>query len=229
METLDNPIWHALAGPQSGFAEVAGSARRFPLTITSLGGLPEPNSEAFADLASLQADHEATALFLPEMIHPPKEWRILAREMLPQLVFAGSALQPASVESSALGSDDSAAMQALTRLTKPGPFGPRTHELGGYCGIWRDGRLAAMAGERLRPPGFAEISAVCTHPDFTGQGLAAALVTAVARRILERGETPFLHVRSDNARAIALYQRLGFRERRRLHLLVVQRPTGKKW
>lgn len=163
------------------------------------------------------------------MIHPPKEWRILAREMLPQLVFAGSALQPASVESSALGSDDSAAMQALTRLTKPGPFGPRTHELGGYCGIWRDGRLAAMAGERLHPPGFAEISAVCTHPDFTGQGLAAALVTAVARRILERGETPFLHVRSDNARAIALYQRLGFRERRRLHLLVVQRPTGKKW
>ncbi|MGH9518070.1 MAG: GNAT family N-acetyltransferase, partial [Terriglobales bacterium] len=89
--------------------------------------------------------------------------------------------------------------------------------------IWRDGRLAAMAGERLHPPGFTEVSAVCTHPDFAGQGLAAALVTAAARRILARGEVPMLHVRSDNSRAIALYQRLGFRERIRLHLLVVRK------
>ena len=119
-------------------------------------------------------------------------------------------------------------MVELATLTKPGPFGTRTHELGCYVGI-RDGeKLVAMAGERLKVPGFTEVSAVCTHPDHLGKGYAARLMTEVIRRIRERGERPFLHVRSDNARAIALYERLGFGKRWEGHFAVLRRICAKE-
>jgi len=130
-------------------------------------------------------------------------------------------------------------MLELATLTKPGPFGSRTHELGTYLGIRRPvservdeqigervdekEKLVAMAGERLKVPGYTEVSAVCTHPEHTGYGYAGTLMTEVMRRILARGETPFLHVREDNLRAIALYQRLGFKTRRRSHLALLRR------
>ncbi|PYX89790.1 MAG: hypothetical protein DMG68_03950, partial [Acidobacteria bacterium] len=119
-------------------------------------------------------------------------------------------------------------MLGLTQLTKPGPFGQRTRELGSYLGIRKNGVLVAMAGERLRVPGHTEVSAVCTHPDHLGRGYAASLMRAVMQRIRDRGETPFLHVRHDNERAIGLYRRLGFRDRALLHLSVVRRsrPVG---
>ena len=114
-------------------------------------------------------------------------------------------------------------MIALTALTKPGPFSTRTHELGIYLGIRSGEKLVAMAGERLKVPGFTEVSAVCTHPDHTGKGYAALLMTEVMRGIRQRGETPFLHVRGDNDRAIAIYKRLGFRERKLGHFAVLRK------
>ena len=108
---------------------------------------------------------------------------------------------------------DSSGMVALTKLTNPGPFGTRTHELGLYLGIHQNGRLAAMAGERQRLPGYTEVSAVCTHPDFQGRGYAGVLISAVMVKILERGEIPMLHVREDNIGAIRVYEKLGFRTR----------------
>jgi predicted GNAT family acetyltransferase len=114
-------------------------------------------------------------------------------------------------------------MMELTALTKPGPFSPRTHELGTYLGIRRDGKLIAMAGERLKIPGHTEVSAVCTHPEHTGHGYARSLMTEVMRRICSRGETPFLHVRADNVCAIALYYKLGFSRRVLLHYAVLQK------
>lgn len=127
-----------------------------------------------------------------------------------------------SAEIVELGDGDSPEMLELTALTKPGPFGPRTHELGYYVGIRDQGKLVAMAGERLKVPGFTEVSAVCTHPDHLGKGYAAALMTEVMRAIRERGETPFLHVRADNARAIAIYERLGFRTAWQGHFAVLR-------
>lgn len=114
-------------------------------------------------------------------------------------------------------------MIELTALTKPGPFGSRTHELGTYLGIRPQGKLVAMAGERLKVPGHTEVSAVCTHPEHTGKGYAAILMAEVMRRIRERGETPFLHVRADNGRAIEIYKRLGFRERKLGHFAVLRK------
>jgi predicted GNAT family acetyltransferase len=122
-----------------------------------------------------------------------------------------------------LGTQDSPEMLELTTLTKPGPFGPRTHELGTYLGIRQNHRLVAMAGERMKVPGFTEVSAVCTHPDHIGKGYAAVLMSEVMCRIVDRGETPFLHVRQDTTRAIALYERLGLRKRKLLHFAVLRR------
>ena len=122
-----------------------------------------------------------------------------------------------------LGPQDSAEMIALTALTKPGPFSTRTHELGTYLGIRDGGKLVAMAGERLKVPGHTEVSAVCTHPDHTGKGYAGILMLEVMKGIRSRGETPFLHSRQDNVRAIEVYKRLGFRERKLGHFAVLRK------
>jgi predicted GNAT family acetyltransferase len=151
---------------------------------------------------------------------------------MPEMVYEGAGLRPADSpfgvarggrgrlsphEANAdiveLGLADSVEMMELTKLTRPGPFGKRTHELGTYLGIRCDRKLVAMAGERLKIPGYTEISAVCTHPEYTGHGYARMLTTEVMRRILDRGETPFLHVREGNEHAIKLYQKLGFTRR----------------
>ena len=123
-----------------------------------------------------------------------------------------------------LGAGDVVEMLALTALTEPGPFRQRTYELGGFVGIREEGRLAAMAGQRLALPGFTEVSAVCTHPGFRGRGYALALVAAVAGSIHARGETPILHTLSGNAGDIRIYRSVGFTRRRTLHLAVVLPP-----
>jgi predicted GNAT family acetyltransferase len=117
-------------------------------------------------------------------------------------------------------------MLDLVARTRPGPFLPRTIELGGYIGIRRNGALVAMAGERLRPPGWSEISAVCTDADFRGKGLATRLTLAVACAITDRGELPFLHAAADNVSAIRLYQSLGFRLRRTATFVVMRSPRA---
>jgi predicted GNAT family acetyltransferase len=143
------------------------------------------------------------------------------------MVYEGSSVQqpesPSEPEIIELGAADAPEMLELTGLTKPGPFSKRTHELGTYLGTRRDGKLVAMAGERLKVPGYTEVSAVCTHPEHTGRGYARILMTEVMRRILERGETPFLHVREDNVRAIQLYEWMGFRRRVLSHLAVLRK------
>jgi predicted GNAT family acetyltransferase len=122
-----------------------------------------------------------------------------------------------------LGVQDSPEMVELATLTKPGPFGPRTHQLGTYLGVRFEGELVAMAGERLKVPGYTEVSAVCTHPEHTGKGYARVLMTEIMRGIGDRGEIPLLHVRRDNLRAVELYERLGFRTRTVMHYAVLRK------
>lgn len=227
MHPLENVIWQALTTRQAHFAKSGQHARRFPREVSPLSGFEAPSDEGYGSLASLVPAGATIGVFLNEAYETRPGWEFVAGAPLLQMICENGKT-PAAPDNhdpqiAELGSADSPQMLELTALTKPGPFGTRTHELGYYVGIYVDGKLAAMAGERLKVPGFTEVSAVCTHPDHLGKGFAARLMSEVMRRIRERGEVPFLHVRGDNARAIALYERLGFRIRWEGHFAVLRK------
>ncbi|GAA5115226.1 GNAT family N-acetyltransferase [Pseudonocardia adelaidensis] len=210
---LDNPVRSALLGPHAHFAVRSGSVLRYPPDVCPFIALPDgPDPGAWADLAALVGP-DATAAVSAPRIAPPPGWEVVADIPGVQLVDAGVAAEP-DPGAVVLGPADVPQMLALVERTRPGPFLPRTIEMGTYLGIRHDGDLVAMAGERLHPPGWTEISAVCTDERHRGRGLAARLVRAVAAGIRERGETPLLHAAASNVDAIRLYEKLGFTLRR---------------
>jgi predicted GNAT family acetyltransferase len=223
MSPLDNPIWQSLITTHERFAETCNSARKFLREVSVLAGFSEPTPDNYNSLASMMRPEEQVGLFLREPADPPSTWTIVrTRPLLQMLCQNPSALRVKQPEFIQLTKADVPEMLALTKLTNPGPFGTRTHELGDYLGIRVAGTLAAMAGERLRLPGYTEISAVCTHPDHLGHGYASALMGLLINRICSRGERPILHVLPENARAIQVYERLGFAKRATLHLAVLR-------
>jgi ribosomal protein S18 acetylase RimI-like enzyme len=231
MHVLDNPIWHALTSDQSELAEGDAWARRFPADIGPLAGLADQSAQAYESLARLAKPDEQLVLFLREPPLPPADWTLDVDGLLTQIVFeADDVISNGSSDNhvglleliETMTEADIPAMLELTRLTKPGPFRRRTNELGLYLGIHLENQLAAMAGERLKPSGFTEVSAVCTHPDFQGRGAAQALILSVVEHIRQLGRTPFLHSRPDNTPAIRVYEKLGFRIRRMMHLAVLR-------
>ncbi|MDE2490693.1 MAG: GNAT family N-acetyltransferase [Elusimicrobia bacterium] len=220
---LDNPIWESLGGGHARFAQSAGSARRFTPEVSVLAGFSGEPEEGLAALAGLTAPGESAGVFFTRFPDAHPGWTFVRGGELLQMVHGGGAIAAAARDFVELGAGDVPEMLALTARTKPGPFSARTHELGLYLGVRDGGRLAALSGERLKLPGWTEISAVCTHPDFLGRGYAGALMAEVGRRILARGERPFLHVLPGNARAIALYERLGFSRRRLFRYAILRR------
>jgi GNAT superfamily N-acetyltransferase len=241
MHPLDNVVWTALTTRQAHLAESLDQARRFVPEISLIGGFLEPTSRGYESLAALLNPGQTVNLALDAPYRQRPGWKLIFGTPMPQMVYGGAAgnagLRPAdswrrlSPHSSdpeivELGAADVPEMMQLTALTKPGPFSKRTHEMGAYLGIRGNGKLIAMAGERMRVPDHTEISAVCTHPEHTGHGYGRILMTEVMRRILNRGETPFLHVREDNMRAIELYHRLGFARRVLLHLAVLRKDAA---
>jgi ribosomal protein S18 acetylase RimI-like enzyme len=220
---LDNPARAALLGPQAHLAERCGAVLRYAPDISPFVGLPdELGQEDWSDLAKLiGAGGVAATAGVPAV--PPPDWRVLMNVNAVQLTGELVAAAP-DAGAIPLGPADVPEMLDLVARTRPGPFLPRTIEFGGYLGIRRDGVLVAMAGERLRPPGWAEISAVCTDPAFRGKGLATRLTLAVAAAITARGEKAFLHAASDNATALRLYESLGFRLRRPATFVAVRAP-----
>jgi ribosomal protein S18 acetylase RimI-like enzyme len=232
MHPLDNVIWQALTTRDAQFAENFDEARRFVREIGPLGAFREHGPRGFASLAGLVGSGGTIGLFLDDPYEAQAGWNFVVGAPLLQMIADNGVAPPArpdpspdlpSLDPIELSTQDSPEMIELTALTKPGPFGSRTHELGTYLGIRREGKLVAMAGERLKVPGHTEVSAVCTHPEHTGKGYAQILMTEVMRRIRERGETPFLHSRQDNVRAIEIYKRLGFRERKVGHFAVLRK------
>lgn len=223
---LDNPIWTALTGPQADCAERRGPAARYRADIAPFaglaGGAADPDPAAWAGLAELVGPG-GLAVLSGEAAAPPEGWRVL--ETVPGVQLDGSGLRPADdADAVALDDGDVADMLDLVERTRPGPFRTQTHLLGGYRGFRVDSALVAMAGQRFRPPGWAEISAVCTDPAYRGKGLAARLVRAVAAGASARGETPFLHAAAANTGAIRLYEWMGFRLRRTVVFSAVRAP-----
>lgn len=225
MHPLDNVIWQALTTRQAQFAERSANARIFVREVSPLSGFEEPSGANYAALGALIGEGATTAVFLDQPFTKCPGWEFVVGAPLVQMVCHKPAPFAASNGHAVLelGSAESPEMLELTALTKPGPFGTRTHELGAYLGIRDGGKLVAMAGERLKVPGFTEISAVCTHPEHTGKSYARLLMSEIIDRIRAKGETPFLHVRQDNTRAIAVYESLGFQTRKLLHFAVLRR------
>jgi predicted GNAT family acetyltransferase len=220
---LDNPIWSALTTEQAHLAYGSSLARRFPTDISPLTGLEAPTPDALTSLAEITPTGELTILFLNSIPEFSPQWQIIERNTMPQMVYESKEVPTTSIDFIELTEADVPEMIELTALTKPGPFLTRTRELGDYIGIRRGGKLVAISGERLRLPGFTEVSAVCTHPDHLGHGYARALMFEIMRRIIARGDTPFLHTRTNNYRAIELYEHLGFATRRSIDLAVLRR------
>lgn len=220
---LDNPALASLTGPHAHFAERRGRVLRYPVDVSPWLALPdEPDADDWADAAALAGPGAEVPLagFVGQV---PKGWEITFEIDGVQFVDDGIAAAP-DPEAVRLGPADVPEMLDLVERTRPGPFLPRTVEMGTYLGIRRDGALVAMAGERLHPPGWTEISAVCTDLSVRGQGLATRLILAVAHGIRSRGETLFLHTAAENTNAIRLYESLGFRLRRRTAFLAARVP-----
>jgi ribosomal protein S18 acetylase RimI-like enzyme len=227
---LDNIIWQALTTSQAHFAEAFGSARRFHPEVSPLAAFSVafsvPSQDGFDSLARLVHPGDVVGMLFTEPYATPSGWSMLRQAPLLEMVHENGALPETDsrpFDFVPLGKADVIEMLDLVKLTLPGPFNSRTHELGTYIGVRKNGDLVAMAGERLRVPGYTEISAVCTHPDHVGRGYARALMTELMNQIRARGEMSFLHVRQDNRRAITIYERLGFRERVVLHYMVLRK------
>lgn len=219
---LDNPVWHSLAGPHQHLSLSAGRFRRYRPDVGLFAAVEDPDA-GFEGLASILDVGDVVGLVTTGPVAVPPGMELVAIADVPQMVADGLNAPIRSAAIVPLNDEHVSAMLELTAFTQPGPFLRRTIETGRYVGVFDGERLVAMAGGRMRAPGFTEVSAVCTHPDYQGRGYAKALVHAIASDIVARGDTPFLHVRAENAVAIATYERLGFAIRRRMQFTVVKR------
>jgi predicted GNAT family acetyltransferase len=218
---LDDLVWTALSGPQSRFAVGDARALRFAPAIAPFAAMVDQSPASFDALRTLVDQYGPVALTTVNEIELPAGFSVIRQATLMQMVWQREPDPAPELEHVRLGEPDVPEMMALIAATEPGPFGPRTVELGDYLGVRREGRLIAMAGERMKIAGYTEISAVCVDPAFRGQGLAIGLMRLLIAALCARGETPFLHVLVSNPGAASIYRALGFVERRALHLTVL--------
>ncbi|MER8518299.1 GNAT family N-acetyltransferase [Mesorhizobium sp. M0644] len=220
---LDRPIWSALQTRHRAFAEGDNLAMRYRPSIVPFAATGADDPESLRALENLVSPGESVILLQADAIALPTGLSATSTAAGVQMI----AEQPLQIVSAPrvhrLTRDDAAEMLALALLTKPGPFTLEALSLGDFWGVKIEGRLAAMAGERMKQPGYTELSGVCSHPEFRGGGLGKLLSLFVANRIVARGEVPYLHAYASNAAAITLYESIGFRLRSTMNVAVVQR------
>lgn len=223
MQALDQPVRASLFSEHAHLAVGGARARRYRPDVHRFAATREDNEADAKALMRLLEPGERVVLMQAGDVVVADGMAVVSQRRATQLVASGPVTAtPSEYDIFALGEADADDMLALATLTEPGPFARNTWRMGDFVGIRIDGRLAAMAGERLRMPGYAEVSGVCTHPDCRGRGFARLLSRYVAERVCARGATPFLHAWHDNAAAIGLYASLGFRQRGELVVTVVE-------
>jgi len=220
---LDNIVWHALSGPQKKFSVGTDVIRRFAPGFSPIIGFADAERPNFNALVPFCEPDEH--FYCGEWSGPaPKGWQIQEESTMFRMIWEGP--MPADNDGHGaiqLGPQHAARALELATLTRPGPFGLRTIELGDYLGFFEGDRLLAMGGERFHAGSYREISGVCTHPDFQGRGFAGRLMNKLIHRQMQRNETPFLHVMRDNTHARDLYKRMGFRDYRETVVRVISR------
>jgi predicted GNAT family acetyltransferase len=220
---LDTPIWSALTTRHGHLRQGGSFARRYHPEIAPFAAVVSDTAAAWHELRGLLKPGEQARLMTPNLIEPVPGLQAERVGILHQMVAAirvpDSTHDATVLRLSHLDAQD---MLDLATMTNPSPFAGRTHEMGNYIGIRERGQLIAMAGERMHIDGYVEISAVCVHNEYRGKGLAGRLVNVLRRDIEARGDTAFLHVRSDNQAAIGLYERLGFELRQAFHLIRIK-------
>lgn len=222
---LDNPIWESLVSRHRSLALREGDVARYPAEVAPFLGVPVEGIDAAAAVESLVPLGD-TALLLGPVPSAPHGWELKQLAKLAQMVCPVRMEEVDGPEIIELSEPHRGDVLALTALVYPHYFRTRTTDLGRYFGIYRDGRLAAMAGERMGMQGYTEISAICTHPDFSGHGYARRLLAWLSNDNLDRGRTPFLHVSQQNQRALQLYERNGYRIRREIAFWSLRRVGG---
>ncbi|MCK8778414.1 GNAT family N-acetyltransferase [Rhizobium sp. NTR19] len=225
MHVLDRPVWNALATVHAGFAQGSELAKRYDPTIVPFAAPADLTQASLDALASLPAPSEVMVIVESQPVETPPSLETVMDAVLVQMV-AEKPFEPIEdPRIKPLGEADAEEMLELANLTKPGPFTLRARALGTFWGIRESGRLVAMAGQRMRQPGYAELSGLCTRPEFQGQGLGKTMMRFVAGEISARGDAVFLHAYRSNVGAIAMYEKMGFSLRREMHMRVTKRPN----
>lgn len=221
---LDNPIWHALSTRQAVLNKGTERVKFFDESVSPFVTMDAWNEADLKEMQEILPLDRSFYVLIPRQVKIPEAFEQVYTTPIYQMVcevFHPQMLPEQSVLE--MGAGDVKEMIELTALTRPGPFSNNTMSFGRYIGIREGTRLAAIAGERMKVTGYTEVSAVCTHPDFLGKGYASHLMSILCAEIITRGETPFLHVRADNPRAIRAYERLGFSISRDVFFVIIKR------
>lgn len=223
-DILFNPVYNALLSGDAHLSFGTETVKYFDEQVSPFAGFHTDNDRGFDELYRLLPAGRGILYATPGEIGEPPGWQFKVVLKGLQFVYAAEKkVEEDLIKPVPLSTEHVEEMIQLATLTRPGPFNTRTIEFGHYHGIFENNRLAAMTGQRLHVGNYTEISAVCTHPDFLGKGYAAALMRHQVKLILSQNQNPFLHVRADNTRAIALYERLGFVENRVMNFYFMKR------
>jgi predicted GNAT family acetyltransferase len=220
---LDRPIWTALNTRHAALAEGNELAKRYPASVSPFAATGDDGEESLLALEAIASPGEKMLLVMADEIAVPPGFIIEMTADVVQMIADRSFEKIADERVEPLDESDAEEMLALATLTKPGPFSLQAQSFGRFWGVKLDGRLVAMAGERMKQPGYTELSGLCTHPDFQGKGLGTLLLHYVAGEICALGERPYLHAYTSNTNAIALYETIGFKLRREMNLAFIVR------
>lgn len=225
-EYLANPVWIALTEAHPAFVERREGGARYRPEFAPFGASRNHTAQEVLQVAAMLQPGQRLSFVTPGKLDLPPGVDVVREAVANQMVATNRFTVSSDERIMRLGADDAPDMLRLAEMTEPGPFSARTNELGNFFGIREGGRLVAMAGERMTAGKYVEISAVCTHPDWRGQGLGRLLMEHLSATIQERDKVPFLHVFTNNVAAVRLYRELGFRIARTLRLTAIVKSSA---